>query len=107
LATFTGGVCPAAWSYHEASWRHSWDVVKQRIEHVDRMFRGQRPPGTSLEKELDLLGIEYLVIGEPERARYPDTDFAPLLDNFMLVTESVRTRLYERRYGGSHPRAAT
>lgn len=73
----TGLQTPIGWYVHEWLWHNSAEWVMARNDHVRQIYTGDDVTRTKeLIKEY---GIEYIVVGDLEFEKYPDTDMDKLL----------------------------
>ena len=67
VATFSGRRTLIGWKNHESGWRNDWELATGRGSVVDRIYESE-----SLDEALALCrehGIDYVFVGERERAR--------------------------------------
>jgi YYY domain-containing protein len=105
MATFTPAATMLAWDYHEATWRNSLPLVREREALVDRLFTDADPETTrALLAEHE---VRFVVVGRLERERYGEQVMERFSDLGEVVVEEPGVRLIRLRgRGGSKTGAA-
>lgn len=95
LAALGGCVTVLGWTYHEASWRNSWNLVTQRKKEVDEIYRMaiSRP---EIERRLDRYRVRYIAVGKEEKSAYPADTIKWLVAPYRPVLRLSTICLYER-----------
>ncbi|MCA9844100.1 MAG: hypothetical protein KC491_05540 [Dehalococcoidia bacterium] len=92
----TGRQTPIGWYFHEIQWRGSTDANHARLraiqEKVDRVYNATTPD--DLLAAVNDLDASYVVVGSPERSRYPSTSMTTMDQALDLVFEVGDVRVY-------------
>ncbi|MPZ23492.1 MAG: hypothetical protein GEU28_08090 [Dehalococcoidia bacterium] len=88
----TGLPTVIGWPSHEFTWRGTWDPQEGRSEAVDRIYTSN-DPAEALEL-LHRYGVEYVVAGRPEVAKYGEGVFARLDSILERVADLNTTVIY-------------
>ena len=88
VSIYTGLPSIVGWQWHQEQqrWDHRRDVA-HRIYHVGTLY-GSPDPERALEV-IDRYGVEYVYVGELERAYYPEDGIAKFRDGLMGYLEPV------------------
>lgn len=72
VSAFTGLPTVTGWAVHEWLWRGSYEPVAQRANDVATIYGSGNE--TATRRLIDEYNIEYIVLGEMERKKYPNLD---------------------------------
>ena len=85
ISAFTGLPTPLGWGGHESQWRGNYVIPGRREPQIDSFFNTTDP--SEFRRLATALNIDYVVIGETERARYT----AAGLEKFSKLAKIVFT----------------
>ncbi len=96
LSSRTGRPTPIGWFFHEIQWRGDTTANRDRFtaiqSRVDNVYNAET--AADVLAAMDALGAHYVVVGSPERSRYPSASMAALDDALDLVFEFGDVRVY-------------
>ncbi len=96
LSSRTGRPTPIGWFFHEIQWRGDTAANRDRFTaiqaKVDDVYNAETAP--DVLAAMDALGAHYVVVGSPERSRYPSASMAALDDALDTVFEFGDVRVY-------------
>lgn len=69
IATFSGRICLVGWKNHESGWRNSWELAMDRDAAIQAVYAA--PDLETAQQILHKYGIEYVYVGDLERAPVP------------------------------------
>lgn len=94
ISAYTGLPTPLGWPVHQWLWRGSYDEPGRRVEEVKQIYEGTEKE--AVEALLNTYAVQYIVIGDMERQKYPNIN-EPLLNSFgTVVFTSGTTSVIER-----------
>jgi uncharacterized membrane protein len=92
----TGRPTPIGWYYHEIQWRGENQGNRQRFDAlratVDAVYNATT--AEELMSALDELDAHYVVVGSPERSRYPSASMATMERALDIVFEFGDVRVF-------------
>lgn len=94
ISANTGLPTVLGWTVHEWLWRGSYDIPAPRIEEIKTMYEGNEQKTQALFKKYN---IEYVVVGQLEKQKYPLLNEQKFEDMGSVVFKSPDelTRIYK------------
>ncbi|MFH1602053.1 MAG: DUF2298 domain-containing protein [Candidatus Shapirobacteria bacterium] len=93
VSALTGLPTIEGWLVHEWLWRGGYDLPGSRAAEVEKIYQGQN---LILAKDLlEEYQVEYVVVGELEKEKYPQLDENRFNDWGKIVFSNGGTRLYK------------
>lgn len=93
ISANTGLPTVVGWPVHEWLWRGSYDEAGKRLEEVRRIYET-----TNIDEAKELLTkykVEYVVIGNMEREKYPNLNEITFMNLGKVVFQKGYTRVYK------------
>lgn len=91
ISMSTGLPTIAGWFAHEWLWRNDVNVISKRSDEVRTVYESD---DTTLTKEiLDKYNVEYLIIGQLEKDRYPNINIEKLYDLGEIILDLDTTKM--------------
>lgn len=93
IAAFTGLPTVLGWGGHQSQWRGNYDAPAERETMLEALFTTS---DLSLTRTLlAQYDITYIIVGQPERIRYPTGDFAKFAALFPAVFQNAEVTIYQ------------
>jgi len=93
ISSLTGLPTIEGWLVHEWLWRGGYDQPGARATEVQNVYQGEDLG--KAKQILDKYSVEYVVVGELEKEKYPNLDEERFLNWGNLVYSSGETKLYQ------------
>jgi len=93
VSAFTGLPTVAGWAVHEWLWRGSYDPIGGRIEEVRQLY--EAIDEYQVKTVLNKYNVEYLIIGNLERQKYPSMNEEIIRKTATPVFTSGTTTVYK------------
>lgn len=93
ISAYTGITTPLGWPVHEWLWRGSYDEPGRRVEEVRAVYEATEPE--TIRLFLTKYHVDYIVIGDLERQKYPNINEELLVSMGTTVFTSEGTTIVE------------
>ena len=93
ISTFTGLPTVAGWTVHEWLWRGGYGPISARAEEVRQVY--EAADAAAAKAVLTKYRVEYMVVGDMERQKYPGLDEKMMQILGQIVFTSPSTTVYK------------
>ena len=93
VSSYTGLPTVSGWFVHEWLWRGSPEIPQERVNDITTIYLSKEP--NEAKRLLNKYNVEYVIVGNFERERFPNLDETKFADVGKLVFSSEATRIYQ------------